>query len=209
MLNIFRQRKRRSASTKDVGSMLNTRKKDLPPLFGTEGYILNRLPSVESDGIGEGSGEEWFGMELPVVEPLVNVDQKELSMDLWKRIDAYQKSRVCVERADSRVVQGPCFMKGSPERGFYVQIGEGTVTESVYGEEVIRRIRLVRPWGVGQEVVVFNSDWDVQHGEVCRAAANGLRIRMKEMSSLHEDTSQGVEAGRVGVVVKQRKRARS
>jgi hypothetical protein len=207
MLNIFPQRKLRK--THYPGSMSNTRKKDLPPLFGLEGHILNRLPSVESDGIGEGSGERCFGMELPVVDPLASVDQTELSMDLWRRIDAYQESRVCVERADSRVVQGPCFVKGSPERGFYVQIGDGNVTESVYGEEVIRRIRLVRPWGVGQEVVVFNSDWDAQHGEVCRASANGLRIRMKEMSALREDTSQGVEVGRVGVVVKQRKRARS
>jgi hypothetical protein len=207
MLNSFRQQKRRT--TKDLGSMLNTRKKDLPPLFGPEGYILNRLPSVESDGVGEGSGEGCLGVELQVVEPLVNVDQKELSMDLWRRIDAYQESRVCVERADSRVVQGPCFVKGSLRSGFYVRIGDGKITESVCGEEVIRRIRLVRPCRVGQEVVVFNSDWDVQHGEVCRAAANGLRIRMKETSALHEDASQGVEAGRVGVVVKQRKRARS
>jgi hypothetical protein len=181
----------------------------LDPLFGDKGHILKRLPSLGSDGTAEGFSEGGFGMELRVVEARFRDLQKEEWEDLLDRMCAYEAGRVRVERKDSRVVQGPCFVKKTPEGGLYVQIGEGAVTESVYGEGSIARIWPVPPRKIGQEVVVFNDDWSVKHGEVCRDAANDLRIRMKQSCELYTDTRGEVELGRVGVVVQPRKRARA
>ena len=185
-------------------------KVELPPLFGAEGaQLLERLPSVWSDGTAEGVLEGGFGTELRVVEPRFSGFQEERWENLLDRMCAYEAERVRVERTDSRVVQGPCFVKRTSEGGLYVQIGEGTVTESVYGEGVIARIWPVPPCKVGQKVVVFNDDWSVKHGEVCGDAANDLRIRMEQSCGLYTDSRGEVERRRVGVVVQPRKRARA
>jgi len=181
----------------------------LDPLFGEKGDILKRLPSVGSDGTAEGVSEAGFGTELRVVEARFRDLQKEEWGDLLDRMCAYEAGRVRVERKDSRVVQGPCFVKKTPEGGLYVQIGEGTVTESVYGEVSIARIWPVSPCKIGQKVVVFNDDWSVKHGEVCGDAANDFRIRVNQLCELYTDTRGEVELGRVGVVVQPRKRARA
>ena len=195
-LEMFPQRKKRSSV-------------QLPSLFGPEGaQLLKRLPSLGSDGTAEGVSEGGFGTELRVVEPRFRSLEKELWEGLLDRMCAYEAERVLVERTDSRVVQGPCFVKKTPEGGLYVQIGEGVVTESVYGEESIARIWPVPPCKIGQEVVVFNDDWSVKHGEVCADAPKDLRVRTRESCALHDNMHGEVEVGRVGVVVRQRKRAR-